>query len=48
MNDETKAVIKLLLVALAIVTVVITIGIILVQCIDIPEGGFLGGGYDNR
>lgn len=45
MNDETKAIIKLLLVALAIVAVMITISVILVTCIDIPEGGFLGGGY---
>ena len=40
MNDETKGVIKLCLVALAIVFIIMTISIILVRCINVPEGGF--------
>lgn len=40
MNDETKGVIKLCLVALAIVVIIMTISIVLVKCIDVPEGGF--------
>lgn len=40
MNDETKGVIKLCLVALAIVAIIMTISIILVRCINVPEGGF--------
>ena len=39
MNDETKGVIKLCLVTLAIVFIIMTISIILVRCINIPEGG---------
>lgn len=40
MNDETKGVIKLILVALAVVVLFVLISIVLVKCIDIPEGGF--------
>ena len=40
MNDETKGVIKLCLVALAIVFIIMTISIVLVRCINVPEGGF--------
>lgn len=40
MNDETKGMIKLCLVALAIVVIIMTISIILIKCIDVPEGGF--------
>lgn len=40
MNDETKGVIKLCLVALAVVVLFVLISIVLVKCINVPEGGF--------
>ena len=40
MNDETKGVIKLCLVALAIVVIIMTISIVLVRCISVTERGF--------
>lgn len=48
MNDEIKDIVKLLFVALVIIAIVMTIGLVLIKCVDVPEGGFLGGGYDKR
>lgn len=47
-NDEIKDIIKLLFVALVIIAIVMTIGLVLVKCIGVPEVAFLGGGYDKR
>lgn len=46
MNDETKAIIKLLCFALILVLVITLVCVLALQFIHVPEGGFLGGGYD--